>query len=489
MNEMKQIKYLVISLGFLSASISCSQEKAPKGKPNIIFIMADDLGYGDLSCYGATKIQTPNIDKLAKDGIRFTDAHSPSAVCTPTRYGVLTGRYCWRGRLKKEVLWSGYDRSLIEKGRKTIGNMLKKSGYATAQIGKWHLGWEDEEPVDYSKGFLGRGPKELGFDYSFVSAAAHNLFPIVFVENHNITSSLKPMDYYLYEPENQTPEHIYKWHETHDKGPMMIATDWQPEQVDKIYTEKTIAFIHKQVKEKPNLPFYIHLTPEAPHFPNNVPDFMKRRSEAGMRGDHVQMFDWTVGQVMNTLERLKIKENTLVIITSDNGPRPVGLDGLQESKYGGKFVTDFGHKSAGSLRGFKASLWEGGHRIPFIVHWPQKVKQDQVNHNLICLTDLMATLADIANYDLDENMGEDSFNVLPLLLGEDKEVRESIIHQDYGGRLSIRRGTWKLVGDELYDISSDLGEKKDLSQEYPLLVDELKQLLNDQSENERTAIR
>ncbi len=301
---MKRIKYLVICISFLFA-ISCTPKSEQKGNPNIIYIMADDLGYGDLSCYGATKIQTPNIDKLASNGIRFTDAHSPSAVCTPTRYSVLTGRYCWRGRLKKEVLWSGYDRALIEKGRKTIGNMMQESGYATAQIGKWHLGWEDEEPVDYSKGYLGRGPKDFGFNYSFVTAAAHNLFPIVFVEDHKIMSPLKPMDYFVYEPENETPEYIYNWHETHDKGPMMIATDWEPGQVDKIYTEKTIAFIKKQVSENPNQPFYIHLTPDTPHLPNNVPDFIKGKSDAGTRGDHVQLFDWMVGQIMKNTIRKK----------------------------------------------------------------------------------------------------------------------------------------------------------------------------------------
>uniref|UniRef100_UPI00321631EE sulfatase family protein n=1 Tax=uncultured Draconibacterium sp. TaxID=1573823 RepID=UPI00321631EE len=462
---------------------SCTEQKE---KPNIIYIMADDLGFGDLGCYGATKIKTPNIDRLASSGIRFTDAHSPAAVCTPTRYSVLTGRYCWRGRLKKEVLWSGYDRALIEKGRKTIGHIMKEGGYATAQIGKWHLGWEDEEPVDYSKGFLGRGPKDLGFNYSFVTAAAHNLFPIVFVENHQITSPLKPMDYFVYEPGNETPEHIYKWHATHDKGSMMIATDWQPDNVDLIYTNKAIDFIRNQVKANPGQPFYLHLTPEAPHLPNNVPDFMKGKSEAGTRGDHVQMFDWMVGQIMNTLKELKITENTLVIITSDNGPKPVGLDGLKDGKYGGKFVTNFGHKSAGNLRGFKASLWDGGHRVPFIVHWPEKVTEGRINKNLICLTDLMAAFADLTDYELDENTGEDSFNALPLLIGEDRQIRESIIHQDYSGNLSIRKGTWKLVGDKLFNLSDEISEKTDLAGKHPEIVKELKQLLNKQIKENRS---
>ena len=222
-------------------NMGCTQKPIENKQPNIIYIMADDLGYGDLSCYGAEKIHTPHIDSLANNGIRFTDAHSPSAVCSPTRYGVLTGRYCWRGRLKKEVLWSGYERSLIEKGRKTIGNMMQEKGYKTAQIGKWHLGWEDEEPVDYTKGYLGRGPRELGFDYSFVTASAQNLYPLTFVENHKIVSKLKPMDYYVHNPEQrEVPEHEKKWHVNHADGPMVVADDWNPYDVDKFYTEKAI---------------------------------------------------------------------------------------------------------------------------------------------------------------------------------------------------------------------------------------------------------
>ena len=386
------------------------------------------------------------------------------------------------------MLWSGYYRSLIEKGRKTIGNMMQESGYATAYIGKWHLGWEDKEPVDYSKGYLGRGPKELGFDYSFVTAAAHNLFPIVFVENHKIASPLKPMDYFIYEPTKDTPKNILEWHKTHDKGPMMIATDWQPNQVDKIYTDKTINFINQQVKEKPGQPFYIHLTPEAPHFPNNVPEFIKGKSEAGERGDHIQMLDWMVGQIKKTLNQLNIAENTLIIVTSDNGPRPVGLDGLEDGNYGGRFKTDFGHKSAGELKGFKGHLWEGGHRVPFIVNWPEKIKGGKISENLICLTDLMASFADLIGYGLEENMGEDSFNILPIIIGaNEEEVRESIIHHDYGGRLSMRKGNWKLVGDKLFEIITDHNEKINVAEKYPQQVNELKQLLEKQKTNGRTA--
>ncbi|MCF7567044.1 arylsulfatase [Sabulilitoribacter arenilitoris] len=490
---MKHILTLIvlITISLTSCQTGKKNETKPKekesSKPNIIFIMADDLGYGDLSCYGATKIKTPNIDKLAKKGIKLTDAHSPSAVCTPTRYGVLTGRYSWRGRLKKEVLWSGYDRSLIEKDRKTIGNLMKESGYATAHIGKWHLGWEDEEPVDYSKGYLGRGPKDLGFDYSFVTASAHNLFPIVFVENHQLVSNLKPMDYYVYEPGNETPDEIYEWHRTKDKGPMMIADDWQPDKVDSLYGVKAKMFIEDHIMKKTNQPFYMHLTPEAPHLPNNVPDFMKGKSEAGTRGDHVQMLDWVVGDLIDKLKELDIEKNTLVIITSDNGPRPVGIDGNIDGKYLADYEHDFEHKSAGNLRGFKARLWEGGHRVPFIAQWPNKIGAGQISNNLICLTDMMATFSEIIGYHLDATMGEDSFNALPIILGEDKEIRENIIHQDYEGNLSIREGHYKLLGESLYNISKDLGENKNIAALHPQKVLDLKQLLKTQVENKRTA--
>ncbi len=449
---------------------SCTQLSVEAKKPNIIFIMADDLGYGDLGCYGATMIRTPNIDKLAESGMRFTDAHSSAAVCTPTRYSILTGRYSWRGRLKKEVLWCGYTLSLIEPGRKTIGNMMQESGYKTAQIGKWHLGWEDEEPVDYSKGYLGRGPKELGFDYSFVTAAAHNLSPIVFVENHKIMSGLIPLDRHVYYPdflEGPIPERLQKWHDEKDLGPLMIADDWQPELVDQIYTEKSIDFINRHVEQNNKQPFYLHLTPEAPHRPNIVPDFMKGTSDAGIRGDHIQMFDWMVGEIMNTLEKLGIDHNTLVIVTSDNGPTG-GRDGV------------FAHKAAGALRGYKGGLYEGGHRVPFIAHWPGKIEPGSESDILICLSDMMASFAALLNYQLEENMGEDSFNVLPAFFGEQHEIRETIINRDYHGNLSLRKGPWKLIGEELYNLDVDLEESHDMAQENPEIVENLKDLLQKQ---------
>ena len=457
--------------------------RSSSNNPNIIYIMADDLGYGDLGCYGAEKIQTPNIDEIAVEGTIFTNAHSPASVCTPTRYAVLTGRYCWRSRLKKEVLWDGYTRSLIEPERNTIGNMMKSKGYHTAQIGKWHLGWEDEEPVDYSKGYLGRGPEDFGFDYSFVTAAAQNLFPITFIENHKIVANnFKPIDYFIYEhSEKEIPQKIIDWHRKKDIGPSLIDVDWQPYLVDSIYTVKAINFITEHVKNNNNQPFYLHLTPEAPHRPNNVPDFLKGSSQAGERGDHVQMFDWMVGEIDKTLHKLNIDQKTLVIITSDNGAKRTGVDG-QGGKYGGRFETDFGHRSCGKLKGYKATRWEGGHRVPLIIKWDGFVKSSAKNNGLICLVDMMATFSHIIGYELDNNMGEDSFDAFPLITGKKKEVRESLVMHDYQGRFAIRKGKWKLVEEELYNLETDLVEKNNVADKYPEIVKELKDLLRIQQD-------
>ena len=436
--------------------------------------MADDLGYADLGCYGAKKIETPNIDKIAQEGVIFTDAHSPASVCTPTRYAILTGRYCWRSRLKKEVLWDGYNRSLIEPGRKTIGNMMKSKGYHTAQIGKWHLGWEDEEPVDYAKGFLGRGPENLGFDYSFVTAAAHNLFPITFVEDHQIVADeLIPIDYDLNNRSREMPERLKEWHQKMDLGPSLIDANWKPDLVDSIYTVKSINFLKEHVKNRGDQPFYLHLTPEAPHLPNNVPDFKKGTSQAGKRGDHIQMFDWMIGEIDKTLHQLKIDKNTIIVITSDNGALHSGFD----------------HLSNGILRDNKGSRYEGGHRIPLLIKWEGHINPGAKNEGLICLVDMMATFAEIIDYDLEKGMGEDSHNALPLITGEKKTVRETLVMHDYQGRFAIRKGGWKLVDDELYNLKVDLEEKIEVSEEFPEKVEELKKLLEKQRENGFTVKR
>ena len=465
----KGLLTFLITLGVILPGCNSSMDK-----PNIVFIMADDLGYGDLGSYGAEKIQTPNIDKIAGEGMIFTDAHSPASVCTPTRYAVLTGRYCWRSRLKKEVLWDGYNRSLIEPGRKTIGNMMKSKGYHTAQIGKWHLGWEDQEPVDYTKGYLGRGPEDLGFDYSFVTAAAHNLYPITFVENHKILAEeFKLIDYNIYDRDREIPQREIDWHKKMDLGPSVIDVNWQPDLVDSFYTVKAIHFIKEHVMKRGKEPFYLHLTPEAPHLPNNVPDFMKGSSQEGKRGDHIQMFDWMVGEIDRTLHELKIDKNTLLVITSDNGA-------LQ---------SDYEHKSNGILREKKGTRWEGGHRIPLIIKWEGHVEPGTKNDGLICLVDLMATFANIVGYSLEEGMGEDSHDMLPVITSKEKGIRETLVMYDYQGRFAIRKGYWKLVDDELYNLETDLEETNNVAAEFPDKVEELKALLKKQQDDGFTVMR
>ncbi|MFY0654012.1 MAG: sulfatase-like hydrolase/transferase [Cyclobacteriaceae bacterium] len=446
--------------------------------PNITFIMADDLGYGDLSCYRARKILTPNIDRIAGEGTMFTDAHSPAAVCNPTHYAVLTGIYGWRSRLKKEVLWDGYRRCLIEPNRTTIGNMMKSKGYHTAQIGKWHLGWEDEEPVDYTKGYLGRGPKDLGFDYSFVTAVAHNLFPITFVENHQVLAKeFKPIDYHIYEHgKKEIPRKCLEWHQTTDIGPSLIYFDWQPYLVDSIYTVKAFNFITEHLKNNQDQLFYLHLTPDAHHTPNNVPGFLKGSSQAGDRGDHTQMFDWMVGQINEALHRLNIDKKTLLIITSDNGVTHAGVD-------------EFGHKGWGKLKGRKGTRLEGCHRVPLIIKWDGFVQSSVKNNGLICLVDMMATFSHIIGYELGDNIGEDSFDVFTIITGKKKEIRESLVMNNYQGRFAIRKGKWKLVDEELYILGTDLVEENNVADKYPGIVKELKDLLRIQQAAGFTAKR
>ena len=452
--------------------------------------MADDLGYGDLSCYPDGKLKTPCSDALAKNGMVFTDAHSPSSVCTPTRYGVLTGRYCWRGRLKNGVLWSAYDRLLIEKDRKTTGHLLKDSGYRTAQIGKWHLGWGDVEPVDFSGGTLGRGPRDLGFDYSFVTAGAQNIGPIVFVENQKLASKLKPMDYFTYDPKvrGNAEEHP-KWKKFNSwwdrvngsKGPQLVAEDWEPYRVDEIFTEKSVNFIQNHCKNHKDQPFYLHLTTETPHKPNIMPERFRNISKVSDRADHVLMFDWIVGKIVRTVAELGIEKNTLIIVTSDNGAEP---------DYPGRKQ---GHRSNGRLKGSKRCLAEGGHRVPFIASWPGTIKAGSTNNQLLCLTDMMATFAAITGYKMKNDMGEDSFNALPSLQGKDGVIRESIIHHSIRGQFGIRHGKWKYYIDTktsvecLYDMSQDHLEKNNVAQEHPEVIKKLKSLLDKQKKEGRSA--
>ncbi len=454
-----------------------SSAKSPREAPNIVYILADDMGYGDVSCLNKDgKIATPNMDRLAKEGMVFTDAHSGSAVCTPTRYGILTGRYCWRSRLKSGVL-GGYSSALIEPNRETVASLLQRNGYNTACVGKWHLGLSNSK-TDYDKP-LTPGPNDCGFDYFFGIPASLDMAPYCYVENDRPT--MQPTD-----TVKASPSPAF-WR----GGP--VSPDFKHEEVMDKLLEKTVAFIDKSTKDSPTKPFFVYMPLAAPHTPIVPTKQFLGKSGIGLYADFVMQTDWTIGQVIKALERNNLTENTLVIVTSDNGCSPqANFEALAEH----------GHHPSYIFRGYKADIYEGGHRIPFIARWPKKIKPSSTCDETICLTDLMATAADIVNDTLPQNAGEDSTSILPALLGKklDKPLRQATVHHSINGSFSIRQGKWKLElcpGSggwskprpneakkqglppvQLYDLSKDIGETKNLYAEHPEVVKHLTKLLD-----------
>ena len=479
-----------------------------KHPPDIVFVMADDMGYGDVGCFNPdSKIPTPNMDRLAHEGMMFTDAHSGSAVCTPSRYSIMTGRYCWRSRLKTRVLY-GYEPPLIEADRLTVAGTLKQAGYHTACIGKWHLGlgysckegenidfdaplpWgnptrEQEEKIDFAKPITG-GPLDLGFDYFFGTSACSTCnAPYAFIENNGF-------------PELPTVYHDRPFH-TSRRG--MMAPGWEHKEADPTFARKAIEYIES--RRKSNKPFFLYLAASAPHEPCEeavVPEFARGRSHAGPRGDLVWLYDWMVGQVMDALDRTGLADNTLIMVTSDNG----GLPGDRIPGAKGDTVEElyntYGHKSCGDWRGYKAHIWEGGHREPLIVRRPGHVKPNSTSSELVCLADFMATCADITGVGIPDNAAEDSVSILPILTGDNagSPVREDIVHHSANGVFSIRKGPWKCIfgtkgsggwpppsgpGPEpgapgqLYNIEDDPAEQVDLWDKRQDIIADMRKLL------------
>ena len=445
--------------------------------------MADDMGYGDLGCYNKdSKIPTPNMDALAAEGIRFTDAHSPSAVCTPTRYGVLTGRYCWRSRLKRGVL-GGYSPALIESGRMTVASLLKQHGYATACVGKWHLGLGNAKKTDFDKPLV-PGPNAVGFDYFYGISASLDMPPYCYIEND------RPVE---------RPTLTVKEGKSTDDGwwrAGAIAPGFKHVEVLPKLTEKAVEIIDNHAERKPNVPLFMYFPLPAPHCPIAPADFVKGRSKAGGYGDFVVEVDWTVGQVVKALDRNGLADNTLIIITSDNGCP--GRTKLKRDPY--SIVELYGHRPSGKLRGIKADVWDGGHREPFIARWPGKIPAGTVTDKLICLTDLTATCAAIVGAKLPDDAGEDSYNILPALFGQKnaRPIREAVVHHSLSGVFCIRQGKWKLIlgrgsggfsnprsykpkpGEprgQLYNMQEDLAESRNLWSEHPEIVERLTNLL------------
>jgi arylsulfatase A-like enzyme len=448
-------------------------------KPNIVFILADDIGYGDLGCTGATRVKTPNLDKLAAKGLRFTDGHSPSATCTPSRYAILTGEYAWRK--KGTGILPGDAALIIDPARPTLPSVLKQAGYATGVVGKWHLGL-GSGAIDWN-GEIKPGPLEIGFDDAFILPATGDRVPCVYVENHRIVG-LDPADPVRVSYAKQVgdeptgkehPELLkMKLSRGHDftivNGISRIgwmaggkAARWVDEDMADVLTRKAVEFVERH-KEKP---FFLYFATHDIHVPRVPHARFAGKSGCGVRGDVIEELDWTVGEVMAALDRLGLAENTLLVFSSDNGP-------VIDDGYADGAVQDLnGHKPAGALRGGKYSPYEGGTRVPFIARWPARIKPG-VSDALVCQIDFMASFAALAGTSLPAGAGPDSTNVLAALLGESKEGRDHLVEHAAG--LSFRRGPWKYIprapgkgkgagGDELYNVADDLAETKNLISE------------------------
>jgi len=496
----KQLGAGAAALSLTSWDLFGYRDGASDPLPNVVYILADDMGYGDVACLNSEgKIPTPNMDRLGREGMIFTDAHSSSAVCTPTRYSILTGRYNWRTRLKSGV-FGGYSQPLIEEGRETVASFLKRHGYETACVGKWHLGlgWQAPESddkdsskkknkpkVDYTKPILG-GPTALGFDYFFGIPASLDMVPYVYVENDRVL-----------EAPTETIA-ATKDYEFYRGGP--IAPGFRHDEVLPVCTQKAVDFIERHAEAQPENPFFLYFPLNAPHTPILPTEEFKGKSGVGPYGDFVTQCDWTVGRIMETLDRLGMRSNTLFIVTADNGCSPMAkFEHLEEQ----------GHDPSYHFRGHKADIFEGGHRIPYIARWPAKVEAGSTYEHTICLTDLMATAAAIVGVDLADSAGEDSVSTLPALLGTaEGPIREATVHHSINGTFSIRQGKWKLelcpgsggwsdprpdkaIKDglpmiQLYDLSQDIGETKNVHARYPDVVHRMISLLESYVERGRS---
>jgi arylsulfatase A-like enzyme len=400
-------------------------------------ILADDLGYGDVGCYGATKVKTPNIDRLASEGRKFTDAHSASSVCTPSRYALLTGEYPFRRDLWRPVM--NPSPLIVDLSKPTLPGMLKRQGYATACFGKWHLGFGDKPKPDWNAD-LKPGPLECGFDHYFGIPVVNSHPPFVWVEDHRVVG-LDPADPLKYGGKEQTRMFPEKMLSPPMSGAKAAHALYDEEKHGTTLTEKAIAWIQKHAPTKNNEPgtrnpFFLYFATPHIHHPFTPGARFKGSSECGPYGDFIQEFDWMVGELMRTLDELKLSDNTLIILTSDNG-------GMLNQ--GGQQAWKAGHRLNGDLLGFKFDAWEGGHRVPFIARWPGKIEAGSVSDQLVCQIDLLSTFAALTG---SETRGPDSANILPALLGRpEKPVRqELVISPNRSTHLALRDGRWLYIG-------------------------------------------
>ncbi|WP_281228976.1 sulfatase family protein [Flavobacterium aquiphilum] len=484
-------------------------KKNDKNRPNVIFIYADDLGYGDLSCYGATKIKTPNLDKLASSGVRFSNAHCTSATCTPSRYALLTGEYPWRK--EGTGILPGDAALIIPTNKITLPKLFKQAGYKTANVGKWHLGLGDQVAKDWN-GEVKPGPNEVGFDYSFIFPATADRVPTVFMENHKVVA-LDPNDpievnYNVKvgkDPVGKEHPELLKMKSSPDQGHDNTIINgigrigymsggkkarWVDEEVSTTFLIKAQEFIEENHKK----PFFLYFALTEPHVPRMPATIFRGKSGLGYRGDAILQLDWTVGQIMKQLETLGIDKNTMIIFTSDNGS-------VLDDGYVDGAVTELnGHTPAGFFRGGKYSVLEAGTRIPFILSWPATVKP-KVSSAMICQMDLLASFSNLLGQSIPNNDASDSKNTLDAFLGKSQKGRGVLIEQGgnasgKGGTLAIVKENWKFIPPndgigvqplvnietgnsnepQLYNLNEDLGEKNNLARKFPEKVKELSEL-------------
>lgn len=476
-------------------------------KPNVIVMLADDLGIGDLSCFNPdSRLHTENLDRLAAEGMRCTDAHASSALCTPSRYGLMTGRYNWRSALKQVVIM-GYTRHLIEDGRATLGTLFRDAGYRTAVVGKWHLGldwaivgddavYQPGAPmaldqavpeVDYTQP-VQNGPDVFGFDYSYITPGSLDIAPYAFLENGRVTApplgTTGNPEFYSTGPRgtvtSPSDPRIYTW----PAG--AISADYVHEHVVPDSAERVLRLIDDYAGGEQ--PFFLYYPVHAPHLPCLPTPEFAGKSPIGPYGDMVLMLDDIVGRIMDKLEEKGIADDTIFVFTSDNG---------SENSY-----PTLGHEPSYRYRGHKSDIWDGGHRIPFIVRWPGRVSPGSTADQTVCLCDLFATFADVLGHPVADNEAEDSVSLLPVWEGTTEPVRTCTVHSSGMGMFAIRKGRWKLemcpgAGGfvpadpdappiQLYDMDEDVGETTNVADANPDVVAELTALLTACVRNGRT---
>ena len=482
-----------------SSLVAQSSTSASSNLPNIVILYADDMGYGDLGVQNPqSKIPTPHLDRLAREGMRFTDGHSSSGICTPSRYALLTGRHHWR---KFHGIVGSFGPSVFDAQKTTLPEMLKQKGYATACIGKWHLGWNwkaimrtGAKPQPNKRGRrayaaadfdweqpIPDGPLDHGFDYYFGDDVP-NFPPYTWIENDRVISA--PTQ----ELQENPPTSEGNW----EARPGPMAADWQLDAVMPRLTEKAVQWIDKQSDSKQ--PFFLYFPWTSPHAPIVPTKEFQGSTEAGGYGDFMHQSDWSAGQVLDALDRHGLTENTIVIFSSDNGPEHYAYNRVRKT----------GHRSMGPLRGLKRDIWEGGHRVPFIIRWPKVVEAGSVCEALVSQIDIMATLAAIVDFKLTDDMAEDSHNLLPLVLGEDvsEPIRKAHVHNTKKNHYAIRSGNWLLINApsgsvtkvpnwfrdsegyqenelqvSLHKLQEDLGQRQNLAEQHPEKVLELQTLL------------